>query len=72
VPERPARVGLSKQRFKIALQHDFQFMYEQLALIPLCLQDQQEGCFEALDSSTLSTSMPFSSLETIEHIFKTI
>ncbi len=25
-------------------------MYEQLALIPLCLQDQQEGCFEALDT----------------------
>ena len=24
-------------------------IYEQLALIPLCLQDQQEGCFEALD-----------------------
>ena len=25
-------------------------MDEQLALIPLCLQDQQEGCFEALDT----------------------
>ncbi len=25
-------------------------MYEQLALIPLCLQDQQEGCFEARDT----------------------
>ena|SRR6266852_7515947 len=45
-----AKVGSTKERFKVALQHGFQFTHERPPLSLLCLQDQQEDRFEELDT----------------------